>query len=421
MRLHRPTPPSHQFNQDQVDKTVWRRLGLIAILLPVCLFFPLALFVVGFLVWSIREHLKPPEHPILPPPRTWRNATPEDDDWLTLFCEGCESPAEEQFLRAMVKEFDLRPDNGKLKSPNLTLDMQVEDGDYRYDFLANGRQVIEVDGAAWHSSTEQMERDRIRDEYAVQGGYKVLRIPAVVVLKTPDEAIRRVKETIADTRADPRNTAPPIWKKRTITGYFHAFVCGLEKIDRRVEIARQTQEATAGFKSAINTEQMLLDMLVERTEFDQRVERMSPEERTSYDAVLTQMRELFADEEKPSSDVFRWQKIVQPALQEDREIQERVQAAFESAMEERNTRLAELKERCAKDPVFTRLLCRKMMDAGYPAENAMKIVPRSLYIEAYRESLRTLSGNLQTKRNKTLVNGTISRHLSSTNPGSIRS
>ncbi|RVJ49451.1 DUF559 domain-containing protein [Sinorhizobium meliloti] len=172
--------------QDKVDKTFWRRIGLTVFLLPVCFFFPLALIAVGILAWSIYEDLKPSKYPDLPPARTWRDAKPEDDDWLTLFCEGCESPAEEQFLRALVKEFVLKPDNGVLKSPKLTLAMQVKVANYRYDFLANGRQVIEVDGADYHSSPEQVERDRIRDEHSVHRGYKVLRIPAIVVFKTPD-------------------------------------------------------------------------------------------------------------------------------------------------------------------------------------------------------------------------------------------
>ncbi|MCF6110812.1 endonuclease domain-containing protein [Mesorhizobium muleiense] len=365
--------------QGQVDKTIWRRIGLIAILLPICFFFPLALFLVGLLAWSIYEDMKPPKYPDLPAARTWRDAKPEDDDWLTLFCEGCESPAEEQFLRAMVKEFDLKPDNGVLKSPKLTLAMQVEVANYRYDFLANGRQVIEVDGAGYHSSTEQVERDRIRDEYSVQGGYKVLRIPAIVVFKTPDEAIRRVKAALAETPTftQPQRMKPAIQKK-TIAQHFDAFVDGLDKLNQHVEIAVQTKRATEGFLSAISSEQLFLKAMVAEAELDRRVEEMSPQPRKHYDALK---RDLFLNEE-PRPLIYEWKKIAMPSLVEDRDIQWKIDAEYATAMNERNQRLAELKERCVKDPRLTRLLCRKLVDAGFPADEAIKIVPPSAFFEA---------------------------------------
>jgi very-short-patch-repair endonuclease len=358
--------------QGEADKTIWRRIGLIAILLPVCFFFPLALILVGLLAWSIYEDLKPPKYPLLPPPRTLRDAKPEDDDWLILFCEGCESPAEEQFLRAMVKEFYLKPDNGVLKSPKLTLEMQVKVANYRYDFLLNGRQVIEVDGAAYHSSPEQVERDRIRDEHSMQDGYKVLRIPASVVFKTPDEGIRRVKAALAET---PSFTKPqrmkPVNQKRTAVQYMDAFFDGLNKINRNVEIVGQTRKATEAFLAAIEHEQMLLDALVANAEMDQRVKEMSPRGREILDELSAQMRDL-VEKEKPLSEIYKWEKIVKPAPADDAEIQQKIEAAYENAMEERNKRFAELKERCAKDPVFTQLFCRKLVEARFPVERPPK-------------------------------------------------
>lgn len=177
----------------QKNKTIWCRVWIIVFLLLVSFFFPYTLLVIGWLIWTIYDDLNSPVITQVSPAPTWRDVKTDDNDWLSKFCEGCESPAEEQFLLAMVRAFNLKPASGKLISPTLTLEMQVNVGRYRFDFLANGRQVIEIDGAAWHSSHEQIERDRIRDEYSVDQGYRVLRIPAKVVFNTPDKAISQVK------------------------------------------------------------------------------------------------------------------------------------------------------------------------------------------------------------------------------------
>lgn len=199
------------------DRTVLVRIVVIIALFPIGFIFPYALLLAFFLGWTLWDQYKnngffeevstykPNDSFEKTPQRSWLNVKPEDKDWYDLFIAECESPAEEKFLSSMIREFDLKPDNGKLISPILTLEMQVELARYRFDFLVNGRQIIEIDGAAWHSSPEQVARDRIRDEFSVKHGYKVLRIPAKVVFNTPQEAIRRVKATLIDT---PQYTAP---------------------------------------------------------------------------------------------------------------------------------------------------------------------------------------------------------------------
>jgi quercetin dioxygenase-like cupin family protein len=62
----------------------------------------------------------------------------------------------------------------------------------RVDFLANKHLVVEIDGAAYHSSAEAVENDRIRDEYLIENGYVILRIPAKVVFNSPGDAVERV-------------------------------------------------------------------------------------------------------------------------------------------------------------------------------------------------------------------------------------
>ena len=43
------------------------------------------------------------------------------------------------------------------------------------DFMY-GDKVIEFDGDYWHSTENQKEKDRLRDEYLISNGYQVLRI-----------------------------------------------------------------------------------------------------------------------------------------------------------------------------------------------------------------------------------------------------
>jgi len=362
--------------QSKLDKTIWRRIGLIAVLLPVCLLFPIALILVGLIAWSIYADLKSSEEqPYVPPVRTWRDAKPEDDDWLTLFFAGCESPAEVQFLHAMVNEFDLKPDNGVLKSPRLTLAMQVVFANYRFDFVANGRQVIEVDGAMYHSSPEQVKRDRIRDEYSVLHGYKVLRIPAIVVFREPEEAVRGVKAALVETTifTNPQEKRPPI-PKRTVIQHVNAFVDGLNEIGRDIEIVSTTRKATEGFLAAISYEQLFLEAMVAAAELDQRKERRQMEKMSPQEQEFSLSFETLLQTEGRNTLVYEGKRISMPAPVADSEIQSRIEAAYTSAMDERNKRFAELRERCVKDPVFTKLFCQKLIEAQFPGDEITDIV-----------------------------------------------
>jgi very-short-patch-repair endonuclease len=105
-----------------------------------------------------------------------------------------DSPAEDAFLDAMAKAFDLRPADRCFRGNGLTLRMQVSVLRYRLDFLVDDTLVVEIDGAEWHSSLEAMARDHTRDKNLDELGYTVLRIPAKIALYDPDEAVRRVRD-----------------------------------------------------------------------------------------------------------------------------------------------------------------------------------------------------------------------------------
>lgn len=202
---NQPDIKKHEFIvSKKFDRDFWVRISWLVVLLPLCFMFPLLLFAVIFVIIGLWKHFtkdsfdKKINNQKQIQQLSWLNATPEDD-WYDLFMAECESPAEEQFLAAMIRELNLKPSAGKLVCSLLTLEMQVRSPPYRFDFLVNGRQVVEIDGAAWHSSPEQVERDRIRDKISLERGYRVLRIPAKVVFRTPNEAVRRVKATLTET------------------------------------------------------------------------------------------------------------------------------------------------------------------------------------------------------------------------------
>ncbi len=68
-------------------------------------------------------------------------------------------------------------------------------GRYIADFVAPaGRLVIEVDGA---SHRHRAHADARRDRVLARLGYRVLRLPANLVLKHPHEVLARVREALA--------------------------------------------------------------------------------------------------------------------------------------------------------------------------------------------------------------------------------
>lgn len=353
------------------NKTIWRRAGIIVVLVPVCFFFPIMLVVIGWLLWTIIEDLKAPSIAALPPPTSWRDARAEDHDWLDKFCSGCESPAEEQFLRAMVRAFDLLPDSGKLYSPTLTLEMQVKAGAYRFDFLANGRQVIEIDGAAWHSSPEQMERDSIRDAFSVEEGYLVLRIPAKTVFSMPDKAIALVKAALVTTPQYTRPLRPKAaTPRKTFSHHLGSVVDGVAALDRYVTVASVKQKALSEFKLALSNEKMLLEALVMDTEREIKLDAMPPDQRKIFDDLRAKLEaDVNGTEKNRREDIYCWKVIVKPVPEEDAEIQGQIEREYHYEMDERSRWLKQLEQRCANDPDFSNRFRIKIEETHYPSAN----------------------------------------------------
>ncbi len=155
--------------------------------------FPLSFGLAALIAWSIYSDITDPTTEVPSQQDKLTALTVADEGWLESFHDVCESPAETAFLDAMVSAFDLKPEKGFLSGGGLKLQMQVPVSRYRLDFLVDEILIVEVDGAAYHSTPEAVERDCIRDASMKSAGYEVLRIPAKITLYSPREAVERVR------------------------------------------------------------------------------------------------------------------------------------------------------------------------------------------------------------------------------------
>lgn len=225
------------------------------------------LFVVAFVVW----HFIPIADPDCPSPspkvRIERRAVATDPCWISFIEEHCESPAELAFLHAMVNAYGLKPFNGALLGAGIRLDFQVVEGRYRVDFLANMWLVVEIDGAAYHSSPEAIARDKVRDEYFETLGYSVLRIPAKVVFNTPVDAVRQVRSALSvGKRPTPVQVQQSGWQRLSNT--MSAISTSISDINASVARARTVELALSEAKSAFDSEKIMIECAVERAKME---------------------------------------------------------------------------------------------------------------------------------------------------------
>lgn len=82
------------------------------------------------------------------------------------------------------------------------------DGEYRLDFTFPGRVAVEVDGYAWHSSPEQMRRDRQRRNALARAGWTVLVYTWVDVTRAGEQVVAEIAAALAGgaTGRDPAGT-----------------------------------------------------------------------------------------------------------------------------------------------------------------------------------------------------------------------
>ncbi len=183
--------------------------------------------------------------------------TDQDSMWMDSFFEVCESPAETAFLKAMITAFNLKPENGFLSGAGVKLQMQVPVSRYRLDFLVDKVLVVEVDGAAYHSSPEAIERDTQRDDFLRGEGFEILRIPAKVTLQNPEEAIERVRRArmvASENRAkkvqEIKESFRPAQVLASAKGALTSFSEGLRKFNEQIDQADEANKEAVAQRTA---------------------------------------------------------------------------------------------------------------------------------------------------------------------------
>lgn len=221
--------------------------------------------VIAFIVW----HFIPKRDPNQPSPR-YRSVAKRED---------CESPAEDAFLQAITVAYDLKPTGRSFSGSGLNLSLQVEEGRYRADFLANDWLIIEVDGATYHSSPEAMSRDRARDRYFEGLGYSVIRIPAKVVFNNPQEAVSRVRNALEiGKRPTPKPVEKSGWQRLSET--MTAVSDSVSRIDATLSRQVAVQSALEQAEAAFAWEQTLIEGAVKGAEAERKVAKRCAEDPT---------------------------------------------------------------------------------------------------------------------------------------------
>lgn len=254
--------------------------------------------------------------------KDWTFITAKTVDWKRKLCDAiCESPAETDFLIAMISSYQLLPDRETLKGGGLELKLQVPIYRYRVDFLANEYLVVEIDGAAYHSSPEAVEKDRIRDAFLTHKGYAVLRIPAKVVFNSPSEAVERVRCAISNLaherniRAEEEVRAKALNPPPTFFGALGQAIADSSQFMDRAFVLQKTE---AAFNETFGQERVVIEKAIElakiRINIELRLSRSDQRTKQIYFESLKQVDEATGSSRSLQSNRPSPQPLKIPAL-----------------------------------------------------------------------------------------------------------
>ena len=306
----------------------------------------LVLLVVAFVVW----HFLPASKPSGPSPRFRHDqrAKADDPDWPTFIAEHCESPAETAFLTAMIKAYQLQPEMGSLVGSGLKLDFQVGEGRYRADFLADEWLVIEIDGAAWHSSPEAQARDRARDAYFESLGYTVLRIPAKVVFNSPTEAVDKVRSAreMGKRQIDEPEQARGMQRLGTTLAGIKR---GIGDLSRAVHRQADLQAALSQPQAAFSAERALIDSALANAESAIQISAWyadNPARRTAFEEHAAELDALFENAPKSAGEqLISVPDFLPPQAHSDPETDALIKERYRQLAAERSTYFADVRRK----------------------------------------------------------------------------
>ncbi|WP_313197187.1 DUF559 domain-containing protein [Rhizobium sp.] len=341
-------------------RTIIIRGAITAVLTAIGFAFPLVWIPAAFFAYTTYQAFPDPD-PVTPEsmyrPRQ-STVTANDPDWHEYYLANCESPAETAFLEAMIKGYDLKPDNGILIAPGIELDMQTEYKPYRLDFLVNKWLVVEVDGAEWHSSPEAVERDGTRDEFFKAKGFAVLRIPAKVVFQTPTVAVERVR--VAITRGRPPQKvmvqAPVVSVAKTFKNSMNAFGKFLDDTNEYVTKAKALQDALEPSELSFSLEKIVIGSALKSAkrsiELKDRLEA-DPNFRRHYEETVAKISpaidKVQAKYEREATTKTVIEPILPPAAHPNAEINDAIVRKYSNLMEERTQYFEGVRSELSKD------------------------------------------------------------------------
>lgn len=327
--------------------------------------FPLLFIVSAFVAWALFTDLAAPQKPQSGTSHRPRwTATVNDPDWQSDFLSVCESPAEVAFLKAMITAHSLEPDARVLRCATFRLSLQAELPPYRVDFLVDDWLVVEIDGAAYHSSPEAVARDQARDIDLQTRGFRVLRIPARMVFTAPSESVKRVAAFFAAGKpVKVSNKARPVIAPGQLLATVTKTVADL---NRSVETAQAKQTATNHSRSTFESEKTAIESALEmagRRRHTIQKRSQSEEFAKSYDRVHAELSALFK-EEKPAARLTV-STVSDPPQHPDPTIDAEIRRAHQTLMEERANYFECVRHQLARDPGLRTYVKEALDQMGY--------------------------------------------------------
>ncbi|MGO8150450.1 endonuclease domain-containing protein [Rhizobium leguminosarum] len=344
-----------------LQKTIITRGLLTVIFVAGGFVFPFLFLLAAFFAWTIYSDLTEPR-PTAPPGDAWYTrrwtVTAEDPEWKTYFLRFCESPAEEAFLEAMINAYKLLPNDGILLGSGVDLNLQVEHKPYRVDFLVNKWLVVEIDGAAWHSSPDAVERDRIRDEFFVANEFAVVRIPAKIVFTAPGKAIEMVRAAVAGGAPSKKVvTTPP---RASVAQSLLQAVKLVDKFVSEVEAgitkASEIQSSIGLSRQTFAVEKMVIDSAIAAARNVVDLEEKlaaDPNLRKNFDAVyarLEKAQSLRAERGPKEAPAITISSISRPATHPDPDINKAIVVSYSTLINDRSRYFDDVRKQILSDP-----------------------------------------------------------------------
>lgn len=94
-----------------------------------------------------------------------------------------------------------------LENNKIDYKFQYKIGPYRADFLVSNFLIVEIDGPV-HKEPGQIEHDIRRDKYLRKMGYKILRVPIIILSLSEQAIIDEIKEIIEKSNGKTVPTKP---------------------------------------------------------------------------------------------------------------------------------------------------------------------------------------------------------------------